>query len=237
MENMSPESPGSALVLAPEAVAVNLACVLPFRELNRLSRSIDNSLPDMPHRIIQFASAYNSEDASLIAFDVAVVTALAGKRVLFVDTTGIQHKTAKKLAESLKFTLNAVFTHNKPLGEVMVSAERSNLFYTMLRTSGDASIPLNDLMNFEILIHSLRSSYDFIIMDAVNFMDNTLALSITKAVDGTILVIEAERTRVPVAFQLKKVIEESGGKVIGTVLNKRRFYIPQFIYRWLYHKH
>ena len=233
---MTIESPGSALVVAPKSVSVNLACVMPFRELNKLYRAIDNVTPGLTNRIIQFASAYNSEGASLIAFDAAVVAALAGKRVLFIDTTGVQHETAKKLAESLKFTLNALFTNNKPLGEVMVMADRSNLFYTMLRTTGDAAISLNDLMNFEIFINSLRNSYDLIIMDAVNFMDNTLALSITKAVDGTVLVLEAEKTRVPVAFQMKKVIEESGGRVIGSVLNKRRFYIPKMLYRWLYHK-
>jgi Mrp family chromosome partitioning ATPase len=232
---MNNENISSSLVIAPNPVAVNLVCSLPFRELNRLYRAIENINEEKPHSVIQFASAYNTEEASVIAFDVAVVAALAGKRVLYIDTIGgVKHETAKKLNEALKFSLNSVFTNNKPLGEVMVSVDKSNLFYTVLRSQNENAVNLNDLMNFEILLNSLRNSYDLVIIDAVNFMNNTLALSITKATDGVIIVIEAEKTRVPVANQLKKVIEESGGKVIGAIFNKRRFYIPKFLYRLLY---
>jgi Mrp family chromosome partitioning ATPase len=46
-------------------------------------------------------------------------------------------------------------------------------------------------------------------------------------------VLEAEKTRWPVAENTKQMIEKNGGKVLGVVLNKRQFYIPDFIYRRL----
>ncbi|MFB3123892.1 MAG: cobalamin biosynthesis protein CobQ, partial [Candidatus Binatia bacterium] len=52
-------------------------------------------------------------------------------------------------------------------------------------------------------------------------------------VDGVVLVVESGRTRRQVAFNAKKQLEEAGGKLLGVVLNKRRYYIPEFIYRWL----
>ena len=48
--------------------------------------------------------------------------------------------------------------------------------------------------------------------------------------DGVVLVLEAEKTRWQVADKARESIENHGGKVLGVVLNKRRYYIPDFIY-------
>jgi protein-tyrosine kinase len=48
-----------------------------------------------------------------------------------------------------------------------------------------------------------------------------------------ILVVEAERTRWPVAKNAIQEFENSGAKVLGVFLNKRQFYIPPRIYRYL----
>jgi len=50
-------------------------------------------------------------------------------------------------------------------------------------------------------------------------------------VDGVVLVVEAEKTRWQVVESLKEKIENSGGNILGMVFNKRRFYIPENIYR------
>ena len=58
-------------------------------------------------------------------------------------------------------------------------------------------------------------------------------LAVSSQVDGVILVVEAERTRWPVAASVKESIERGGGRLLGVVFNKRRHYIPAFIYRRL----
>jgi Mrp family chromosome partitioning ATPase len=52
-------------------------------------------------------------------------------------------------------------------------------------------------------------------------------------VDGVVLVVEADKTRWPVAQSVKERIIQHGGNVLGMVLNKRRYYIPGFIYNRL----
>jgi Mrp family chromosome partitioning ATPase len=52
-------------------------------------------------------------------------------------------------------------------------------------------------------------------------------------VDGVVMVIESGKTRKQVALRAKKDIVEAGGKVLGVVLNKRRYHIPKWIYRRL----
>jgi Mrp family chromosome partitioning ATPase len=52
-------------------------------------------------------------------------------------------------------------------------------------------------------------------------------------VDGVVLVVEAEKTRWPVAENVRDKIKGSGGNILGIVLNKRRYYIPEWVYKKL----
>jgi Mrp family chromosome partitioning ATPase len=47
------------------------------------------------------------------------------------------------------------------------------------------------------------------------------------------MVLAAGKTREHVAKRAKQEIEGTGGKILGVVLNRRRFRIPEWIYRWL----
>ena len=78
-----------------------------------------------------------------------------------------------------------------------------------------------------------KDRFDLIIIDtppATLFPDG---LALVRQVDGVVLVFEAERTRWPVTLSVKKNILKNGGKILGVVFNKRRFYIPQWLYKWL----
>ncbi len=52
-------------------------------------------------------------------------------------------------------------------------------------------------------------------------------------VDGVILVVEAEKTKWRTARHVREQIERVGGNILGIVFNKRRYYIPQSIYKYL----
>jgi Mrp family chromosome partitioning ATPase len=71
---------------------------------------------------------------------------------------------------------------------------------------------------------------DWVLFDAppVNHFDEGLALS--GMVDGVVMVIQAEKTRWEVAQSAKQRLEDSGGRILGVVLNKRKFYIPKWLY-------
>jgi len=59
------------------------------------------------------------------------------------------------------------------------------------------------------------------------------ALAIASSVDGVILVVEAEETKWRTAGYVREQIDAVGGRILGIVFNKRRFYIPQSIYKHL----
>ena len=56
---------------------------------------------------------------------------------------------------------------------------------------------------------------------------------IGKKVDGVILVSQAGKSRQRVAFRAKSELEATGANILGVVLNRRKHYIPEWIYRKL----
>jgi capsular exopolysaccharide synthesis family protein len=83
------------------------------------------------------------------------------------------------------------------------------------------------------VIMALLSLYDWIIIDSPPVTSYPDVATIAAAAGGAILVVEAEKTRQEVVEEAKRVLEVSGVDLLGAVLNKRRYHIPNFIYRRL----
>jgi len=80
---------------------------------------------------------------------------------------------------------------------------------------------------------SLRQQFDMILIDSPPFETSPDGIAISRRVDGVVLVLEAEKTRWPVAERMKEQILLNGGNILGIVFNKRRYHIPEFVYKWL----
>lgn len=93
-----------------------------------------------------------------------------------------------------------------------------------------APLPLGVL---DKIVTRLRASYRWIVFDSVPPQDSSFGLILSRFMNGTVVVAEAERTRLPSARQLVLQIRANGGTPIGFVVNKRRKVIPDFIYRFL----
>lgn len=79
-----------------------------------------------------------------------------------------------------------------------------------------------------------RHNNSWTIIASSALLRNELGQSLAKQANGSVLVVEAERTRAPVAKEVKRMIEALGGKVVGSVLVKRKMYIPDWLYDTLY---
>jgi capsular exopolysaccharide synthesis family protein len=91
------------------------------------------------------------------------------------------------------------------------------------------AVSLFESDRFNEFLTSVRVVFDYIILDGPPIPSFSEARVLCPKVDGVVLVIEAGKTREQVAVWAKKELEEAGGKVLGVVLNKRKFYIPEWI--------
>ena len=84
--------------------------------------------------------------------------------------------------------------------------------------------------NFKQFVDDMRQRFDFTIIDAPPLRANADGIYLSGLVDGVLLVVNAGKTPRWVVQNVQKQIADAGGKIIGVVLNKRRYHVP----RWLY---
>lgn len=82
-------------------------------------------------------------------------------------------------------------------------------------------------------IEQLRKTFEYVLVDAPAVSGNSETPIFGRAADGVVMVLEAFSTRREAALKAKERIQASGGKLIGIVLNDRRFPIPEKLYRRL----
>jgi hypothetical protein len=82
-------------------------------------------------------------------------------------------------------------------------------------------------------IQLLRSEFEHAIIDCPALEVSGDLLSVAPFVDGVIVVVEANRTRREQPHQAEQTIAAAGGKLLGYILNKRTYEIPQWLDRRL----
>jgi Mrp family chromosome partitioning ATPase len=82
-------------------------------------------------------------------------------------------------------------------------------------------------------IDLLRSEFDYTIIDCPALKSSGDLLSVAPFVDGVILVIEANRTRREEPRQAEQSIVAAGGKILGCILNKKTYELPDWLDRML----
>ena len=80
-------------------------------------------------------------------------------------------------------------------------------------------------------LQTLRNMYDYVLVDCPSIKESGDAAYFASAVDGVVLVVSAENTRKEQVRNALNTIEMAEANVLGCVLNKRRYPIPNWIYR------
>ncbi len=104
-----------------------------------------------------------------------------------------------------------------------------NLFAITGGDGAQSAAALFDSPGLPGVLAQLREHFDFAIIDLppVNVYGDALILG--PRLDAAIIVIEADATRVPDVERARRTLERNGVRFVGSVLNRRRNYIPAFL--------
>jgi protein-tyrosine kinase len=80
------------------------------------------------------------------------------------------------------------------------------------------------------LLQQWSEHYDHVILDSSPVLTTSVPTSLAPHVDGILLVAECERTKWQVLETAQGQLLGAGGNILGVILNKRRYYIPRFLY-------
>ena len=82
-------------------------------------------------------------------------------------------------------------------------------------------------------MHQLRNKFRYIGVDCPALSSSSDVLGLAPLVDGVVLVVEAGRTTKQQIRNAERQIEGAGGKIMGLILNKRRYPVPEALYHHL----
>lgn len=85
----------------------------------------------------------------------------------------------------------------------------------------------------EELLADLRAAFDYVVVDGGALRDSSDTLLLASRMDAVVLVVRAERTGIEAAQTATVQLRRAGANLVGTILNRRREYLPGFLARRL----
>jgi Mrp family chromosome partitioning ATPase len=95
---------------------------------------------------------------------------------------------------------------------------------------------LRDAVQMDAAMWELRSKgsgFDFVVLDLPDLSSSRAAAQVAALCDGALLVVGANKTRWQVAMHAKERLLEARVNLLGAVINRREYPIPQWLYRTL----
>ncbi|HVJ55909.1 MAG TPA: hypothetical protein VM689_25835 [Aliidongia sp.] len=204
---------------------------LPLGEVLSLYNRCQLLLDEESCPAIEFVGSVHGEGTSTIVAEVALaVCGLLKSRILLIEATGTPSALGQSLATEIPASLDKVLTGQAPITDALATLPDVELHYATLSIGGMGSNRLPNTRAIQTLFSRLRQYYELILVDGGCIQSDNYSPILSKAVDGVVLVIEADRTRMPVVDWSLQILNTSKAHVLGTVLNKRRFHIPKRVY-------
>jgi capsular exopolysaccharide synthesis family protein len=185
-------------------------------------------------RVLAITGSHHDEGASTIAANLARSLARPGDgQVLLIDAD-IRHPSIHQIFESrLSPGLSDVLTNGQNIEGIVVPSPVQNLHILSAGAINGNLSEIFDSEKFARLLDSIKKHYQFVVIDLPAVNEASWALQLARLCDGVGLVVEAERSRWEVAQKTKELLEQSNAKIMGVIVNKRRFYIPRWLYKTL----
>jgi len=204
------------------------------RSMLHLKNSIDSALKSKESRVVMFTSASQGEGKTTIAASLSRIIALGETdKVLLVDCS-VQNPNLHRLfgVENDRGILDLLADGLK-LADVVKPVDEGILDVITTGQARDTEVmqPMFASDRMEAFIKESREIYDYVFIDTSAVIDAPETPIIGSFVDGIILVIFTGKTKREVIKRAIMMLEKLDGQVIGTVLNRKKYYIPDFLYK------
>ena len=184
--------------------------------------------------VLAIIGCRRGEGVSTVAANISAMLAQGGGgRVLLVDTN-IRCPSAHQIFQTrLEPGLANIPTADHDYGDIIVSERFKNLHILAAGMPNGSPPGILRPAQFAKLIKSMKKDYRHVVLDMPAMKEARSTARLASLCDGVVLVIEAERLRWEVLLEAKAQLLKWNANTLGVVLNKRRFPIPEWLYRML----
>lgn len=174
---------------------------------------------------ILVTSTIPGEGKSWVSANLAITFAQAGKKVILVDADmrkGRQHEVFELSNENglSNYLISAVGENKIDLNDYIKQTLVENLYVITAGINPPNPSELLTSQKMSDLIKALENTADIVIFDGTPSTIVTDALILSRNIGSTLIVTSHKQTKMEDLKQIKKNIENVGGKIAGVVVNK-----------------
>jgi protein-tyrosine kinase len=205
-----------------------------FEQYQQLKTSLLNRYPDLKHKVIMLVSSAENEGCTTTAVNLARALASDDKiKVLLIDGNLRSSSLHQAFGLDNKNGLSDIIRGDSDTEQAIKKTDIENLFVVTGGKNAGNSASILDSSELKPLLDRLKERFDFIILDAPPVILYSDSITLCSDVDGVVFVVEAEKTRCEIAREGKEKLKAAGARILGGVLNKRKYHIPQSVYKRL----
>src|SRR3981081_3334306 len=129
--------------------------------------------------------------------------------------------------------LSDALRQTEPVGIFVTALSPSNLSIVSCGSAPEGAQGLLTSNRMRTRLHELRSMFDYVLIDTSAMSSSKEAIVLGALSDGVVLVLKANSSRKETARSAVQEFQTAKVRVLGAVLNQRKFPIPEAIYNKL----
>ncbi|HEX5133631.1 MAG TPA: CpsD/CapB family tyrosine-protein kinase [Candidatus Krumholzibacteria bacterium] len=205
-----------------------------LRELGILRNSIEAQLGGKRKRVLLFTSALHGEGVTTLAASYARLLALhGGERVLLVELNARTPSLASRLGLTAAEGVSHFFAGQRTLTALSQPAPNGGFDVVHVGEPNPTRIQVNLERALPRMLEEALRTHDTVIIDAPPIVLCPETPPIARHADGVVMVVLTGRTKREVVQRSIGLVKQFEGRVLGVALNRKRYYIPEFLYRRL----
>ncbi len=158
---------------------------------------------------------------------------LSGKRILVMDVNVTHPSLHRFFNLSHNQGLSEFLKGQGKINRLIARVPGNNLFILPLGKGGLQYEDAFASTRFIQLVQLLSQKFDAILVDTPPVLNQSESIPLIKIFRNYLLVIDAQNTRTSIAKKAVDQLNFYGAEVLGVVMNRRKFYVPEKIYQKL----
>ncbi len=203
----------------PELVVLHEPWSVVSEAFRSLRTAVLFSSATAPPRVILVTSAGAGEGKTVSSLNLATTLADAGSRVLLVDVDLRRPSCHRALRIENEVGLSSFLSGQVPFEAAVRKLDAPNLEFVPAGPTPPNPAELIGSARMREMLASLRSKYDFIVLDSPPTLPVTDSVVLAREVDGVVLVVKGHDTPRELVRRAKEMLVTAGAHMLGAVVN------------------
>ncbi|MFH0777908.1 MAG: CpsD/CapB family tyrosine-protein kinase, partial [Candidatus Eisenbacteria bacterium] len=203
-----------------------------WREFGMMRNLIESQLAGRKFRSLVFSSATSGEGVSTVTANFAKTLAddpMVNVLVVDANPQGAVQHALFGLDNTVGFIEFAGGSFR--LEDAIKQTSRKNLSVVTSGTATGGMFQLLGTGRVSDFIRALQPRFHYLLFDAPPVLSYPETAVLGSHTDGVLLVIRALSTRREAVLRARDTLQKSGCNMVGVVLNRYKFSVPEFIYK------